>query len=462
VIAHLALALAAAQLSTAPLTLDDALAEAARANADIGLARASAELSGVDTYASYAGVLPRLDLSASFGHQFSGASSTVTAFPVVDPTTGLPSVDPATGLPVFQQRVVPIPAFDNPAYSLGASLQLPLFDGARSWNAIRRAESAERAAARSLDETTLGVAFETTRRFYDLVKAQESLRVLEATVERSEQIVRRAEALFEAGRGSRADALTAAGNLGNDRIAVEQQRAAVEQSRANLAAILGREAGAPLEVVPPQSVTGPTLPSAAPPPPDAELLDRARRARPLLLAQGEGIRTAQLGESIARGAWSPVVSAQASYDRAGPTLSGHDGVYGPLSRQYAATAQLVVTWNVFNGRQTVADEQRAAIATRRARLQAAQAEQQVSNEIAHARANVVALARAASLAADNLTLAQQGVALARERLDAGAATQLEVRDASLKLTQAQLSLVQARLDHVVARADLNRAVGGAL
>jgi outer membrane protein TolC len=54
------------------------------------------------------------------------------------------------------------------------------------------------------------------------------------------------------------------------------------------------------------------------------------------------------------------------------------------------------------------------------------------------------------------------VRLAQQRLEAGAATQLEVRDAALKLTQAKLTLVNARIDAIVARADLNRAAGGSL
>jgi outer membrane protein TolC len=67
-----------------------------------------------------------------------------------------------------------------------------------------------------------------------------------------------------------------------------------------------------------------------------------------------------------------------------------------------------------------------------------------------------------ALSAENLAAAEQGAALARQRLEAGLASQLEVRDASLKLTLAELSLVQARIDHAVAVADLARAAGGAL
>ena len=451
---HLLLAALLAAAPGASLTLDDALAEAARKNLDVELSRAQALSAGVDTYASYAGVLPRLDLSASFGHDFSGGRSLVTAFP-----TGLD----ATGTPIFEQQAVSIPANDAADYALGLTLQLPLFDGGRNWNTIARARVAQRAAERSLDETTLGVAYEVTRRFYEVVKAQESLRVLQETVARSEEFLRRSEALFEAARASRLDVLTARGNLGADRISVEQGAARLEQARADLAVVLGRDAVEPIAVVAPAALDAPAPAAAGEPPDPAALLATARRARPQLLAQAENVRASELSQDIATGAWYPSVSAQATYNRQGPSLAGGtDGVYGDPSRQYASTAAILVQWNLFNGRQTVADEQRAALATRRARAQAAQAEQNVSNEIARARSNLVASRHATSIARENLAAADQGVAVARDRLAAGVANQLEVRDASLKLTQAKLTLVQARVDEVVALADLNRAVGGAL
>lgn len=449
---HLLLATLLAAAPGAPLTLDEALAEAARKNLDVELSRAQALSAGVDVYGSYAGVLPRLDLAASFGHDFFGARSVVEPVP-----TGLD----ASGTPIVQQQVVSIPTTDAADYALGLTLQLPLFDGGRNWKTIARAEVARRAADRSLDETALGVAYEVTRRFYEVVKAQESLRVLEETVARSEDILRRSEALFEAGRAGRLEVLTARGNLGTDRIAIEQARARLAQAQGDLAVIVGRDAGEELPVVAPAALGAPTR-SAGDPPGEAALLAQARRARPLLSGQAENVRAAELSQDIAGGAWFPTVGLQATYNRQGPTLSGTEGVYGDPARQYTATAAVVLQWNLFNGRQTLADEQRAALATRRAKAQAAQAEQNVSNEIARARSNLLALRRSGALAQENLAAAEQGVAVARDRLDAGVASQLEVRDATLKLTQAKLTLVQARVDEVVALADLNRAVGGAL
>jgi len=450
----LALLLPAAPALAAPMTLDDALVEAARANPDLRLALTQADSAGVNLSASWAGVLPRLDLTAAFGRDFIGPQRRVSTVPV--------GVDPTTGATLFDQVAVTTPAADFADYSLGLTLQLPLFDGARSWNSIAQAGALARAADRDLDEARLGVAFEVTRRFYELVKAEESLRVLEETVERSDELVRRADALFAAGRGPKSDTYAARVNLQNDRIAVEGQRALVAQARANLSLSLGRRSEAALSVVPPAPVAGPGLPGTGDLPPEERLMELARKNRPLLASRAESLRAADLGVSVAKGAWWPSIVAQASYSRQGPILSGSDGVYGDPAHQYVANAQIYLQWNLFQGRKTITDQESAEIQMRRARVLAEQAEQQVSAEIARARANLMAVSRSAALALESLSAAEQGVALARQRLEAGAANQLEVRDASLKLTQAKLSLVNARVDTVVARADLSRAVGGAL
>lgn len=425
VLAALAVAAPAAEpTGTTRLTLDEALGEASRANPDLLLARNQVQLAGVDVYASWSGVLPRLDLTGAFGRD-----------------------------------LYPSPVNDIGDHSLALTLQLPLFDGARSWNAIRRARVAATGTERSLDETTLAVAFDVMRRFYEVVKAREQLRVLVATVDRSEEFARRTEALFEAGRASRADVLMARGNAGTDRIAAEQAQARLDQVRADLATAIGRDRTAGFDVVPPATLAGPAGAQDVDPPDETTLLADARRSRPLLAAQAQAVRAAEVDESIARGAWFPVIGVQASYTRVSTIFAGEGGVFGDLSRQYAATAQLVLQWNLFAGRQTLAAERRAALTTGRSRTQSRQAELQVAGEIARARASVVALQRARAIAAQNLVHAQQGVEVARDRLQAGAAQQLELRDANLKLTQAELDVLDTTIDAIVARADLRRAVG---
>ncbi len=436
-----------------PLTLDEALALAARQNADLAAARATRDSAAVDASGSWSGVLPRLDLAGSFGEQWVARQDSVYTVPTFDGTGTL------TG---FAQQAVTIPATHYGANQLGLTLRWTIFDGLSSWRAISAARSAARAADRSLDEAGLQVSFLVTSRFYEVVKQERILKVREESAARSEQLVRTADALYAAGRGTRADTFAARVNLGNDRIAVEAQRARLVGARSDLAVALGRVTDPDLEVVPPAGLDGAGLPSLAEPPPLEALMARARQARPLIAARQGSIEAAEALAAQARGAWWPVLGLLGSYGRQGADLGGSRGVFGDLSYQYVAQAQVTLTWNLYQGGQTLAAQQKADVQAWRARVDAAQAEQLVSSEIARARAAVITLARSAALAQDALQSAEQGLKLARERLEAGAASQLEVRDATQKLAEAQLALTSSLVDHAVARADLNRAVGGSL
>ncbi len=392
---------------------------------------------------SVAAILPRLDLSASFGHDFTGRTA--------------PHLVVHAGVSVELPRM---PASDQEAYALSLQLTQTLFDW-RSFSEVRRAGWSRRAVERQYDEASLSVAFDVTRRFYEAVRADRVLAVLEKTVARSEDLVARADALFAAGRAPKSDTLQARVNVANDRIAVEAQRILVAQSRTALAQSLGRTAGE-VQAIAPASLDG-AVPSAAEPPALDELLAAARARRPALAAESVLVQAAGSGVSSARGGYYPAISAQALYSRQGTALADRTDVYGVLgdpTRAYTAAAQIVLSVNLFEGRLTLAGVRRAEASADRARASQARTEAQVAKEIADARAALTALARKVGIAAESLSLAEQGLALARQRLDAGLASQLEVRDASLKLTQSELSLVQARIDHAVARADLARAVGG--
>jgi outer membrane protein TolC len=427
----------------APLTLDEALALAARQNHDLVISKADAELAGADALGAWQGVLPRLDLTAGAGHQYSGATGAFTSY-----YGGVAVHQPATA------------ASNQEAYSLNLTLNQPVVDLA-AYRKLSQARASERAADRTYAEARLGVAFDVIRRFYELVKAERSLAVLEKAAQRSQELVERSDALFQAGRAQKVDTFSTRVNLGNDRIAVEQARTRRVQARADLATALGHPGDRDIQVQAPAELEAPRAPSGEPPPMEA-LLTLARQRRPSVAAAAAQVEAAEAGVAAAGAGYLPTLSAQATYGRQGPAASGAFGVFDDLGRAYSTQIGLVLSWNVFAGRSTEAALQRARLGADKTQATAARTLDAVASEITTARQTVVALTRQVTLSADNLGAAEQGLALARQRLEAGLASQLEVRDATLKLTQAELSLVQARIDHAVATADLGRAVGGAL
>ena len=431
------------------LTLDRALALAAKRNADLLLAGADKEAAAVELRGSYQGLLPRLDLSASFGHQYEGAQQQVTVVPNTSPP------------PDFVRALTTYPENDFAQYVLGVNLNWTFFDGLASWRRIDASRSRSDAARRQLDEASLRIAFEVTRRFYEVVRAQRVLEVRRQAAELSEELVKRADALFAAGRGTKADTYSARVNLGSDRLAARSQGSAVTRAQSDLAVVLGLPPDAGLEVEPPETLVGGRPPEQEIPS-LAELMARALKRRPLLASLKLSVEAADLDIGQAQGAYWPTLSLQASYQKQTPVFGGTFGLFGNLSNQSVALVQLSIGLNVFAGGETRAGVERAEVAAQRARVRLEQAEETVSAEVTEARDQVATLTDALSLAQENLTTAEQGLRFARERLEAGVGSQLETRDAALKMAQARLDLASTVVDLVVARADLNRSVGGAL
>jgi outer membrane protein len=444
--ALLALAVAAAGLlggapaaRAAPaLTLDQALELAARHNADLLSAGADADSARADVSTARSGILPRLDLDTSVGHTYWGASSAVSL---------------GGGLEF------PEPAGDAGAYALGLQATQTLLDLGR-FRAVEQARHGARATERQHDEVALSVAFLVTQRFYDLVKQERALTVLEQTAGRSQELVGRADALYVAGRSPKSDTYGSRVNLANDRIAAEAQRPRVVQARTALALAVGSADPEALEVVAPPELDA--SPAAAEPPPLEALLALARERRPALLAGSARLEAARTAIEVARAGYLPSVALQGTYARSSTKLGGRDGAWGDPSRAYTATGQVVVSWNLFQGFATDADVRRAQAGMARSQASVQRDDQTVAQEVVNARAAVVALARQEALAAENLQVARDALRLATERFNAGLATQLEERDANLKLSQAELTLLDTRIDHAVARADLARAVGGTI
>src|SRR4029453_1102732 len=160
----------------------------------------------------------------------------------------------------YRQAVTDFPHYAANRFQLGATLTQVLFALAK-FQTLAQSGHLEAAARGTAAEQMLASEYEAMRRFYALWTAQKKLLVLQATADRSKEFADRAQALFEAGRGTKGDALAAVVNLGTDRINVEKQRAGVSQAQIALASGLGRPEGSELDAV------DPALPDKPPPPP---------------------------------------------------------------------------------------------------------------------------------------------------------------------------------------------------
>ena len=201
-------------------------------------------------------------------------------------------------------------------------------------------EHLERAAKGGAAEQILASEFEAVRRFYALWTAQKQLLVLEATAA-PEQGVRPTapQALFEAGRGNKGDALAAAG---------EPRERPDQRARSS-----GRSSPRRRWISPPGSArprasdldaVDPALPET-PPPAERDARSRGSSSpgtnRPLLVQCGAQVKAAEAYVTAQAAGWAPRLQAPVQYSPRGPPTAYT--VYTDFDRYGAVTAASIST-----------------------------------------------------------------------------------------------------------------------
>ena len=426
-------------LATTPVTLQQ-VRELSRRNTPALLSQLDYQRAVEQTRISRSAIFPQITAAADVSEIWYGKQQYTQ--PVIDPDTGQFSIQTREQRSTQQGR-----------HDASITLTQLFFDGGKWWSQIAQSGAQEDAAAGQFLEQQMTSELEGVRRFYVLYGAQRALDVFLDTVKRSKDQLDRAKALYEAGRGSKSDAIQAQVNLGNDQIAAVKQRATIASAQSDLAVWLAFPGSEDLVAQDPGTING----QPGPTPPLEDVEQAARERRPLLKALTKQIQAAQAATRVANGAFWPRIFGQGTYLRSGSSL---DPVFTDIRLQNQWTIALGLRWELFTGFSTAAASAQAGYSEVTAKLNFEDAQRQIQGDLRRNLRNVEVQTEAAKIAAANRSAAADGLVLAQERFTAGLANTLEVRDAQLKLTQADLSLLQTGIDLEVAREALWRTVGG--
>jgi OMF family outer membrane factor len=281
--------------------------------------------------------------------------------------------------------------------------------------------------------------------YYNLQQADESVRINTAAVTNAQASLRDAQALEQAGVGTRFSVLQSQVNLANAQQdltnSISQQQIARRQlvNRLNLSQSVNVVAADPVRLA---GLWNQTL---------EQSIILAFQNRPELQQQ---LAQRNIFEQQRRGALAqigPQVSLVASYnllDQFDDNASVTDG--------YSVGVQ--ANWRLFDGgaARARANQQRSNIAI--AETQFAQQRDQTRFEVEQAFSNLQSNLQNVSTATGALEQARESLRLARLRFQAGVGTQTEVIDAETALTRAEGNRVQAILDYNRALANLQRSV----
>jgi outer membrane protein TolC len=391
-----------------------------------------------DRATALATILPRVDLSASATENVVRGGN--VQFSYFDPVNG--------------QRINSIvPNQTYRVYQFGVQLKQLVFDGGKWWNNLAAASAQLGGLRANVEEQRLTTVYGTEQRFFELVRQQRQLQVLTEAAARSRDQAGFTQRLFEGGRATQADVYQARANRDTDEINRLAQEARVELARQDLAMIIGADPTEPLTVAEPPGLQE----TPAPPGKPAELVQKALAARPSLQAFQLFVEAQRRSLSAAKGDYYPAVSLVGQYQR--NTRDFGDLSAGP-DKVGALSAGVNLSWNLFAGQATNAAVLRQEQQVLLAENDLMNGRRGVASDVERAVAQLAAARQEALVAAQAVATSQEGLRLARARQQVGVATQLEVRDAELKLTQSELARVNALIDGRESESALKRAAGG--
>jgi outer membrane protein TolC len=329
------------------------------------------------------------------------------------------------------------------------SVNYTVFDfGARDAR-IDQAKANLLAADFTFNDAHRKVIFEVTEAYYRLLDAMSQEEAAQATLTDAQTVQRSIEARLANGLATLPDVLEA--------------RAATAQARYELASIHGLEDIAHgvlanvLDVVPSAPFRVEDVSAAALPATVEEsvqtILGRALIQRPDLLADVARLRSTDATIQGARSAYYPTLSFSGDW--------GHRNSYGSQnfnpaisSHIYPYSAQLNLSWTIFDGGARHEQVARAEAQRREAQAQIAVSRDQIENEIWTAYSNLKTAQGQREAADALLQAAEQSYSAATRSFQAGVRTFIDVSTAQRDLARARTAEAAARVQVLIALADL--------
>jgi outer membrane protein len=414
--------LAPASAQVPKLTLAEAIARANRVQPSVVQAFGTVRNAQARQRSATGAFLPSLSLNLSGSNNFSEGQQ-------LDPSTGLFTTSGTS------------------TQSLGTSISsnVDLFTGFRRTNEKKAANANRDAAEASLLDARNNQTLTTTNQFFDVLAAQELLRVREASVRRAEEQLKVSVALLHAGRGIRPDSLRSVVTLGNAQLQFINAQTALATAEANLGRLVGEDG-------PVGAVDDTTLYLMMPAIDTAGLRAEAMAQAPSVKAAQASAFSAQAAIGVAKAAYFPTVNLSGSMSLNGSNRNKYTFLQ---SRQFG----LGISWPIFNRFQ-----REQSIVTSQTNAENALATAAESRRLVHANltADVAALEAARlriAITQTSVLAATEDLRVQQERYRLGASTIVDVLTSQEALNQAEVDAVTARFDYVRARAQIAALIG---
>ena len=403
------------------ITLEQALELARRNNQDLQVGLLELERARAAVKEAQASLLPNAALSTEFARQQSAQNQLSVE------STNIGSDEATT------------------AFNGSLQLNYDLYTGGRRNAQIGQAESRLRVQELAVEALEEEVRLNVSTEYFDLQQSDEEVRIAQAAVVNARASLRDAEALEQAGVGTRFDALRAQVNLANAQQELTNAIASQQVARRRLVNRLGLSQSIDIAAAEPVKLAGLWKLNLE------NSIVLAYQNRSELQQQLEQRNINLFDRRLALSALKPQISLVANYN----LLDQFDDSVG-VTDGYSVAVQ--ANFSLFDGGRAKAQAAQAKANVKIAETQFSQTRNQIRFQVEQAYSGLQSNLENVQTSNAALEQARESLRLARLRFQAGVGTQLEVIDAENALTTAEGNRIRAILDYNRALASLQRSV----
>jgi outer membrane protein TolC len=373
--------------------------------------------------------LPQLDISANYRR--------------LDrvPKARFPSFDPVSGTFTFNE--IEIQPIDSGTGTVSLSQVVDISGVVRT--ATDAASLFSRIANLDVQRTRNDVVLQVKQAFYDVLRAQELVRVAEESLRNAEVRRKLAQAAVDAGVSPKLDVMRADAAVAAAQQAVITARNALQLAKSAFNNVLGRRVDEPVELLPVDE----QVPESAD---FNQYLQEALAKRPEMIQANLGISLAEKQITAAKRDQLPTVVVRGQWD-----FNLKTSTFQP--RESSFTTIAAVQFKIWDSGQTQGRVEQARADVDKAKITIENVREGIALEVRNAYLGLQEAREKVAVAEKGLQAATESLRVARLRYEAGVSNQLELSDAELAYTQAEQNLVNARYDLRVAWARLEKAMG---
>ena len=340
---------------------------------------------------------------------------------------------------------------NNQSWNVSIAVNQSIWSGWKNQADFSAARLANDSSFYALRQTIDKTVADTKKLFYDVIFNRALIRVREESVAVLQSQLQDQQSRFEAGTVPRFNVLQAEVALANAIPPVIQARNALRISQFALVKQLGLDYPSNASQVPfdarGQLDYNPIKIDVG------QSVFTALARNPSLKIQRQNILIGVEKVKSALAGFQPTLNATAGYQAFNvPTASQLDQAVNGLF--FGVTG----SWNIFDGLATIGSTQAARASLEQSKINYDNSARGVELDVQRAISNLIEAQEVIDSQRANVVQATEALRLSRERLDAGAGTQLDVLNAQVSLLQAQTTELEGRYRYIIALAEYNRVL----